>query len=437
MKHGLLLTSLFAVLLAFDTPRLIAQNNDTTRERYVATLESPGGDLNFGLALVKSKDKLTAEIICGKETIPVDHVERDGERLVLSFPHYDSKIEATLNKESKAFVGKWKKTIGRDKFCVMNFSAKPATEAGDANSAKLSPDPRISGRWQVQFASSKDPAVGIFAVEAKTGVATGTFLTTTGDYRFLGGQVSGNQMILSCFDGAHAFLFKATISRNGIMSGMFWSRDSWKEKWTAVRYPGAKLPNAFRLTKRRQEVLLASMRFPDLDGKMRSLTEKEFVGEKGTLIYVFGSWCPNCHDAGKFISQLQKKYADRGIKVIGIAFELTGDQKRDAKQVRTYLKKNKADFPVLLVGTSDKKAASEKFTIIDRIRSYPTTIFVNQDGEVTAIHTGFSGPATGAEHERLQDSFHRHIMNLIEGTDLGEKKLKLDDSKLDDLIRDK
>ena len=41
----------------------------------------------------------------------------------------------------------------------------------------------------------------------------GTFLTETGDHRFLAGQVRGAEMYLSTFDGAHAFLYKARQAR--------------------------------------------------------------------------------------------------------------------------------------------------------------------------------------------------------------------------------
>jgi hypothetical protein len=34
---------------------------------------------------------------------------------------------------------------------------------------------------------------------------------------------------------------------------------------------------------------------------------------------------------------------------------------------------------------------------------------------VRAIHTGFAGPATGAEHEKLREDFERLIEELLEG----------------------
>ncbi len=50
----------------------------------------------------------------------------------------------------------------------------------------------FAGRWAVDFASDDAPAIGVFEVDPASGLATGTFLTTTGDYRFLrrGARVS-------------------------------------------------------------------------------------------------------------------------------------------------------------------------------------------------------------------------------------------------------
>ena len=55
------------------------------------------------------------------------------------------------------------------------------------------------------------PAKGIF-FQKDGDVVTGTFRTKTGDYRYLEGVMDGNRLKLSTFDGAHAFLFTATVS---------------------------------------------------------------------------------------------------------------------------------------------------------------------------------------------------------------------------------
>lgn len=53
-------------------------------------------------------------------------------------------------------------------------------------------------------------------------------MTETGDYRYLEGVVNGNQLQLSTFDGAHAFLFTGTVTDSTI-NGHFYSGNHWKE----------------------------------------------------------------------------------------------------------------------------------------------------------------------------------------------------------------
>ena len=51
--------------------------------------------------------------------------------------------------------------------------------------------------------------------------------------------------------------------------------------------------------------------------------------------------------------------------------------------------------------------------LIDRIRSYPTTIFVNADQSIKAIHTGFTGPATGKAYKDLKTRFESIIAGWL------------------------
>ena len=67
-----------------------------------------------------------------------------------------------------------------------------------------------------------------------------------GDYRYLAGSERGNVLTLSCFDGAHAFLFEAELSDADHLAGTFWSGNWWKESWTAERDADAKLADPFQ-----------------------------------------------------------------------------------------------------------------------------------------------------------------------------------------------
>jgi thiol-disulfide isomerase/thioredoxin len=383
--------------------------------RWRVWLDSPGGELPFEIELDEDGDGARAWIVNGPERIEVPEVEIDGGRLVLSLPHYDSRIELSASTVGKRLDGEWSKRTGPDTWSKLpahatrgkapRFTAAETPARGDSGKVD------IAGRWTVQFSSDAQPAVGLFEIGDGSSI-TGTFLTATGDYRYLAGSFEGDRLRLSCFDGAHAFLFDATLAADGSLAGNFWSRDSWHETWTARPDPGATLPDAFGLTRWTGARALDDLVFPDLDGNPRSLADPSFAG-KARILQIFGSWCPNCNDAAAYTVELHRRYGDRGLAVVGLAFEITGDFERDSEQVRIHAERYGIEYPILIAGLHDKAEASKAFPVLDRVRAYPTFVFMDGEGEVRAIYTGFAGPATGDAHAELREQFESLLEDLL------------------------
>src|SRR5690606_42029583 len=64
--------------------------------------------------------------------------------------------------------------------------------------------------------------------------------------------LEGNQLILSTFDGNHAYLFKATKTSDSTLTGDFWSGKTLHRQWTATLDPEATLPDPEGLTVMRE-----------------------------------------------------------------------------------------------------------------------------------------------------------------------------------------
>ncbi|MEQ1895639.1 MAG: TlpA disulfide reductase family protein [Planctomycetota bacterium] len=375
-------------------------------EHWRAALATPGGALEFGLELwTIDLGQQLAVLINGGERIDVPVARWDERTLLLELPHYDSRITAELV-EGK-YVGTWEKQRGPAKRAQLAFTAQ--REPAQVAARPVAHAPRFGGRWAVDFATDDTPAVAEFVELPMARELTGTFLTTTGDYRYLAGR-RGEELTLSCFDGAHAFLFKAKLQPDGTLAGDFWSGDWHHETWTAQRDDAAALPDAFEAVKWDGKTRLADLAFPDLEGKVTKLSD---VAGAATLLVVFGSWCPNCHDEAKVLAELDKKYRARGLSIVGLAFELTGERARDAEQVRIFAEKYGLTYPFLLAGTADKEEATKALKMLDRVRAFPTTIFVGADGTPRAVHSGFAGPATGDEHLKLVREFEQRIEALL------------------------
>ncbi len=389
-----------------------------------ARLESPGGPLPFGLELRGSGDVLEAVVVNGHERIEVPRAVLHGGSLELSFPHYDASIVAGISADGRTLTGEWIKRAGPEAYSRLPFRAvagqgpRFAVADGESDDGDLSredggsPSADLGGRWLVDFESDDDPAIAVLE-QHPDGRLEGTVLTTVGDFRFLAGRVDGNRLRLSTFDGAHAFLFDARLSPDGTLTGDFWSRDSWHETWTAVRDDDAGLPDPYTLTAWVDDADLGAIRLVDREGRERTLEDADLWG-RVTILELFGTWCPNCNDAAVWLEDLHERYADRGLSIVGLAFELTGDPARDLGQLDEYAGRHGIRFPLLLAGLADKAQASAAFPAVDRVRAYPTFVIFDAERRVRAVLTGFSGPATGGAYHRQSEQAEALIEQLLD-----------------------
>jgi thiol-disulfide isomerase/thioredoxin len=412
LKYALILSFFLSTVASAEPPA-----SQPAPSVYRCTLESAGGELPFIMELSSKADGPEGWIINGSERIELPKIMRMREEAKVGFlfPHYDSLIEAAFDRQANTMRGTWSKRGAKDQMTQMPFAAEAYKGYRFTPKIKMTeevvPSFPVAGRWSVQFASDKEPCVGIF----KSGSGNefeGTFLTTTGDYRFLAGSYEHGLLRLSCFDGSHAFLFHATMKHDGTLDGHFWSGPKFHDTWTAKRDDKAALPDGFTLTKVNPKAHLKDLKFHDLEGK--EATVAGLLG-KATVIEIFGSWCPNCHDAADLLVALEKRHGASGLKIIGLAFEASGDTERDSKQVKRYMARHGANYPVLLAGVKDRDKASAALPVIDGLKGYPSFLFVDANGEIRSTYTGFSGPATGEDYKTLCRQFDDTVRGLLSG----------------------
>ncbi len=404
-----------------------ARQLDPLAGTWRAVLESPGGELPFTLRITGIETAGDAAVpavaINDNEEVPFTTVSRDGARVILRIDGYDSEINCRLSDDGATLTGEWSKTIpgGRSSLPFQarrgdarRFSDTPPDAAALADGGAL---PSVNGAWSVEFTDEDgtQPARAEFRQEGER--VTGTFLTPTGDYRYLEGDYRDGFLRLSAFDGGHVFLFHARARANGTLSGDFWSRDTYHATWTAHR-PAAVgtepvLPDPFSIVKLTNEAGRLRFTFPDLDGRPVSLSDPRFQG-KVVLVNLFGSWCPNCNDEAPLLATWHRRYRDRGLEIIGLAYEFTGEAARDSEFMRRYGRRYGLEFPLLLAGISDKKAAGETLPDLTSVQAYPTNIFIGRNGRVRGIHSGFSGPATGTHYTEMIARFEALFEELLD-----------------------
>lgn len=381
--------------------------------KYRAVLASPGGELPFEMVLsrVQNSDKIKVDVLNGKEKLGMDDAHILGDSIVIPMDIFEAKIVAKIE-ENGRLIGYWQKKRSKNSFAKMNFEAnlsKNETRFKNAKDSKI----EVNGKWKTTFVTdnNKDTthAIGIF--EQKGAELTGTFLTTTGDYRYLAGNISGDSLMLSCFDGTHLYLFRAVMKDKKLI-GKFWSGTSSLENWAATKDENATLPNATKLTYLKKGYESLAFKFPDMEGKKIALTDKRFEN-KVVVVQILGSWCPNCMDESNFLAPWYKKNKERGVEIVGLAYEKSSVLEEAKPRIEKMKERFGISYPIVLAGTNDKDSASASLPMLNKILSFPTTIFIDKKGKVRQIHTGFAGPGTGKYYDELTADFERLIDKLV------------------------
>lgn len=232
-----------------------------------ATLKTGSAEeIPFNFEITDSADQKLLDIINGKERFRVNEISTLSDSVIIQMPLFDSEIRAALNNQTLS--GQWIKHYA-DSDEVMQFNAKKGDSCRFFKD-KTATNTAISGRWSVTFNTlnnkSSYASVGEFTQE--NGRVFGTFLTTTGDYRFLEGTVSDQKLYLSCFDGSHAYLFTGKLLNDStITEGKFYSGLSSIETWTANKNEKAILPDAYSITDLKDGYDQIDFSFPGLDEK--------------------------------------------------------------------------------------------------------------------------------------------------------------------------
>src|SRR3954447_11041749 len=198
-------------------------------------LKRPDGyQIIFNFTMLKQKSRLVLYVQNADERLLVDSIVQKGDSLWIQMPFFASRFALKI-KANGNLEGNYIKSYG-NKQQEIPFTAI----YGNATRypAVRKPLYNLSGRWAVTFEGKNDlatKAVGEFK-QTKNGTITGTFLTPTGDYRYLEGIINADSVQLSAFDGGHAILFTAKLKNDSTISqAVLYNGLTGKQSWTAIR----------------------------------------------------------------------------------------------------------------------------------------------------------------------------------------------------------
>jgi peroxiredoxin len=398
-----LLALLFAPLLS------LAQIPATGLWR--ASIATHGGELplHFEVNPGAKQGELDIKIINGSEKSTLGDSYFKADSLYIPLDLYEAEIvfSVTKSNEMKGYFAKKRngKTVYR---LPVSALAGPADRFLNLLPATVN----VSGKWMADFfsdATNHSPGVGIF--EQKGAAVTGTFLRTSGDYRFLQGNVSGDSLWLSYFDGSGVYMLRAKVTGN-TFRGRFTSGLSGYRQVEGKLDANAALPDFKKLTFLKPGYDRLQFKLPTTSGEQISLQDERFKN-KVVVIELMGSWCPNCLDESRYLSPFYKKYKEKGVEVLGLAFENSADIAISGPKITNFQKKIGISYPLLFAGTAEDKTIEKVLPMLSKMNGYPTTFIIDKKGIVREIHTGFSGPGTGKYYADWITDFEHTIQSLL------------------------
>lgn len=371
---------------------------------WLGTLSLPDANLPFTFELKTNGNNIQLVIRNGAERITCDEVTLQGDSLFVKLPVFDSEFRLAVKDSS--MQGVWI-NHGRKGTPVIPFSA----QAGRNERFGFIKEryTNVGGKWEVWFdAGTPDSSLAIGVFDQKNRMIRGTFLTETGDHRFIEGVADGDSIMMSLFDGSHAWLYKARIIGDRI-EGTQWSGSHYKGHFSGKRNETIRLRDPEKIAHFEGNL---NFRFPDTDSNLVSISDSRYRG-KVTVVQILGTWCPNCMDETAFLAEFYKQHHAEGVEMIGLSFERSPDYSVAVKNMRRLIDRYKIDYPLLYAGQANKDTVMKKLEGLKNFISFPSTLFINRKGEVVKVYTGFNGPATGEAYEQYMTDFDKTVRELL------------------------
>jgi len=371
------------------------------------TLDLNGDILPFNGKFSNVQDySATLTLTNADERIVIDDVQLQNDSVIVPMPFFNTEMRLSI--ESPYMLsGVW---INLDKENYrIPLTAEQSQEFRFTNTKS---GRTIASRYQVTFEVGLDseyPAV--LVIENTDGFLEGTFLTETGDYRYLEGNIMNGSINLSTFDGSHAFLFKAKIAGDSLINGIFKSGKTYKANWVGWADSTATLRNPAEITSYDPEIPI-DFKLTDQDGNIATWASSHLQG-KVVVLDIMGTWCPNCMDASRALKELSRPYSDDDLVILPVLFEYRDDLSLAKRAFSEYSENLNIPNKFLLGGKASKKIAQEKFPMLSSISSFPTLVFVGKDQKIAEVYTGFYGPGTGKYYDSFMDSKKELLKRLV------------------------
>lgn len=363
------------------------------------------GELPFFLDLPKEPAKGEGAIQNADERVPMDYEWKGNQVTIDTRWNYVNRIVA-VEEADGSLKGKWTRDTPLWGEVVRPFKASKIDKPDPAlrfPGDKAAPDKAandVTGVWKFKFETHGE-GKGNLRQTPDGAVTSYIRPAPLGDFRFMTGNVRGDKVLLSTFNGNVANLIDAKLTDGGKkMKGTINMQNVWIEPFTAEKVDDFELANPVHMKKGKKTISV-----PEL---------KKYKG-KPVVLKIFATWCPICNDAAPFFTQLYSDYHPKGLEMLSVAYDLTEDEKVLKEKVARYKDIHKVTWEVSEVTTTPQEWAGDMPPEVEGWLGFPVIAWIRPDGTVYKVYGGYYGPAAQPEHEKINAQFRQWTDELLAG----------------------
>jgi thiol-disulfide isomerase/thioredoxin len=391
------------MLAAVATASAAIPASDSLAGPWRAALELEGGRLPFSI-VVDASGPLPSGRLCNAASCETfSAITSRGDSVTFEMADFAAVIRATWAGDS--LVGSYSNVGNRGPRIIPFHAARGSWPEAAADEA-------LEGSWDAEFVSGTRTSPRVLVFQDGAHGMEGTIFSSTGDYGVFSGHGTADSFALAHFDGSYVYLVTGALEGD-TLRGVFHAGLRTRTPFTAVRSTGGQHLRDLTSLTRADTSAPFTFSFPDPSGTVVSSTDARFR-DKVLVVDIFGTWCPTCHNAAPVLVDLWQDYHERGLEIVGLAYEVSGDPAVDGPLVRRYREKFGIPFPLLLAGVNVVEETAATLPQLEGFTSYPTTLFIGRDGTVRKVYAGFYGPVAGPIHERQVREFRSIIEQLLE-----------------------
>ena len=364
-------------------------------------LDLAGATLAFELRIARVEGKRVADVCNGPKCDTRASVRLKGDSVIFDIVDYDATVSAVRRGDS--LLGTYH-NVGRNGPRSIPFRASRGRWAETQAAAAL------LGSWDAWFLTDQRTSPRVFVLRNGERGLEGGVISNTGDLGLFWGRASGDSINLARFDGNSVYVLAGRLSGD-TLRGVFHAGLRTQTPYVAVRSSGAPHLTAPTALTSADTLTPFQFAFPDLQGRLVTQDDPRFKG-KVVLVDIFGSWCVTCHEATPHLLELYREYHPKGLEILGLGYEVTGDSTVDNPQIRRFRDKFGIPWPLLHAGMSVVEQTAASLPQLHGFTAYPTTIFLGRDGRIRVVYAGFRGPAAGEQHQKQIEDY-RHIIERL------------------------